>query len=84
SWARIEIHDDGPGIPEEVRGKIFEPFFTTKEVGRGTGQGLAIARHVIVEKHAGRLDVETEVGSGTKFIVRLPLESAGEAAVEKS
>ncbi len=53
--------------------RIFEPFFTTKGVGKGTGQGLAIARSVIVDKHRGTITFETEPGKGTTFIVRLPL-----------
>ena len=72
-WARIAISDTGTGIPEEIRSKIFDPFFTTKEVGRGTGQGLSIAYSVIVDKHDGRVDVESEVGQGSTFIFRLPL-----------
>lgn len=69
----IRISDNGAGIPEEVRTKVFEPFFTTKELGKGTGQGLAIARSVVVEKHGGQISFETEVGEGTTFIIRLPI-----------
>jgi signal transduction histidine kinase len=69
----IAISDTGSGIPEQVRPKIFEPFFTTKEVGRGTGQGLAIARSV-VEKHRGDIWFETMVGEGTTFHLRLPVD----------
>ncbi|HTS18807.1 MAG TPA: PAS domain S-box protein [Verrucomicrobiae bacterium] len=72
-WAEIRIRDTGPGIPEAIRGKIFDPFFTTKPLGQGTGQGLAIARSVVVDKHHGELTFETEPGKGTTFIVRLPL-----------
>jgi len=72
-WADVRITDSGTGIPETARGRIFEPFFTTKEVGRGTGQGLAIARSVVVDKHGGTITFETETGRGTTFIVRLPL-----------
>ncbi|KAF0174712.1 MAG: sensor histidine kinase [Limisphaerales bacterium] len=79
-WADIRIRDSGMGIPEPARDKIFEPFFTTKEVGKGTGQGLAIARSVVVDKHGGTITFETETGQGTTFIVRLPLApGAGEA-----
>lgn len=74
----ISIADTGKGIPVEVRSRIFDPFFTTKEVGKGTGQGLAIARTVVVEKHGGTLHFETEVGVGTTFYIRLPI--AGPAA----
>lgn len=73
-WAEILIRDTGVGIPEEIRSKIFDPFFTTKEVGRGTGQGLNIVHSVIVDKHGGTIDVESEVGKGSSFTIRLPLE----------
>jgi PAS domain S-box-containing protein len=66
----VTISDTGTGIPEGIRNKVFDPFFTTKEVGRGTGQGLAIARK-IVEKHRGSIRFETEPGKGTTFYLRL-------------
>ncbi len=69
----ILISDTGTGIPPELVERIFDPFFTTKQVGKGTGQGLAIARSVIVTKHAGSLDVESQPGAGSTFTVRLPL-----------
>lgn len=69
----IRIHDNGGGIPTSVQERIFDPFFTTKTVGRGTGQGLAIARNVIVEKHGGTLHFETQEGLGTTFIIKLPV-----------
>lgn len=72
-WVEVRVADTGTGIPEAVRPRIFDPFFTTKDVGQGTGQGLAIAYSVIVEKHGGSISFETEVGRGTTFIVRLPL-----------
>ncbi len=72
-WAEIRLTDTGTGIPEKARERIFEPFFTTKEVGKGTGQGLAIAYNVVVDKHGGTIDFETETGKGTTFIIRLPL-----------
>jgi signal transduction histidine kinase len=68
----ISIADTGCGIPEAIRARIFDPFFTTKEVGRGTGQGLAIARSVVVDRHKGSLTFESEVGRGTTFYIRLP------------
>ena len=71
----ISISDTGTGIPEAARGKIFDPFFTTKEVGKGTGQGLAIAHSVIVNKHGGTLRFETECGKGTTFFIRLPIDA---------
>jgi PAS domain S-box-containing protein len=75
-FAEIRISDSGTGIPQEILGRIFNPFFTTKPVGRGTGQGLAISHTVIVEKHHGTIDVETKIGAGTTFIIRLPLDKA--------
>lgn len=71
-WVEIRVADSGTGIPEEIRDRVFDPFFTTKKVGKGTGQGLAIAYSVIVEKHGGSIDFETESGRGTTFVVRLP------------
>jgi len=69
----IAIGDSGTGIPEAARQRVFDPFFTTKEIGKGTGQGLAIARSVIVNKHGGTLRFETECGKGTTFFIRLPV-----------
>jgi two-component system NtrC family sensor kinase len=69
----VSIGDTGGGIPEDVRGHVFDPFFTTTEVGKGTGQGLFIARSVVVEKHGGLLSFETEMGKGTTFFIRLPI-----------
>ena len=69
----ISVGDTGRGIPEELRQRVFEPFFTTKGVGKGTGQGLAIARNVIVEKHGGTLTFDSEPGRGTTFYVRIPI-----------
>jgi PAS domain S-box-containing protein len=71
-WAEIRVQDTGSGIPEGVRTRIFDPFFTTKEIGKGTGQGLAIARSVVVDKHGGTIHFETETGKGTTFVIRLP------------
>jgi hypothetical protein len=70
-----EQQDTGGGIPEKVRSRIFDPFFTTKEIGKGTGQGLAIARSVVVDMHQGTIDFETADGYGTTFIIRLPFEA---------
>jgi signal transduction histidine kinase len=69
----IEIADDGCGIPPEVLPRIFDPFFTTKPVGRGTGLGLSIAHRVIAE-HGGRIEVESTVGSGSRFRIQLPTD----------
>jgi signal transduction histidine kinase len=76
AFAEIRIADTGTGIPEAVRDKVFDPFFTTKDVGKGTGQGLSIAHAVVVQKHGGTIDFETEPGRGTTFVVRLPLDGA--------
>jgi len=73
-WAEIRIHDTGTGIPDSVRARVFDPFFTTKEIGKGTGQGLAIARSVVVDKHRGTIHFETAEGRGTTFVIRLPKE----------
>jgi PAS domain S-box-containing protein len=72
-FAVIEITDSGSGMPPHVQQRIFEPFFTTKEVGKGTGQGLAIAHNVIVDKHGGAIKVTSSPGAGTTFTIRLPI-----------
>ncbi len=74
-WVEIRISDTGTGIPPEIWHRIFDPFFTTKEVGKGTGQGLSIAHSIVVDKHKGQIFFETEMGKGTTFFIRLPLES---------
>jgi signal transduction histidine kinase len=68
----IRIRDNGTGIEPEVREKIFDPFFTTKPTGEGTGLGLSMTHDIIVKQHGGRIDVETEPGSFTEFIITLP------------
>jgi PAS domain S-box-containing protein len=70
----VRVTDTGCGIPETIRGRIFDPFFTTKPVGQGTGQGLAITHAAVVKRHGGVITFESEVGEGTTFIVRLPLD----------
>jgi PAS domain S-box-containing protein len=70
--AELRISDTGTGIPESIRPRIFDPFFTTKDVGKGTGQGLAIAHSVIVDKHGGTIRFESEMGKGTTFVITLP------------
>jgi PAS domain S-box-containing protein len=80
--ARIEIEDNGPGIPEELLGRIFDPFFTTKKPGEGTGLGLSVSYFIITKDHAGTITAESESGNGTKFIICLPLDSpSGEKSV---
>lgn len=71
-WVLCAIRDNGPGIPPEVRDSIFEPFFTTKEAGVGTGLGLSIAWDIIVNRHKGTIAVESDVGKGTCFTIKLP------------
>jgi signal transduction histidine kinase len=82
-WFEIQIADTGPGIPEHVRPRIFEPFFTTKPVGKGTGQGLALARSIVVDKHGGTISFDTQLGQGTTFTIRLPLQPTQAAAPAK-
>ncbi len=70
----IEVSDSGTGIPQAVKEKIFEPFFTTKPVGKGTGQGLAIAHDLVVNKHNGSIDVTSVPGEGTTFAISIPVD----------
>jgi signal transduction histidine kinase len=70
----VSVADNGCGISTENLNRIFDPFYTTKEVGRGTGQGLAIARSIVVDRHKGRIDVSSTPGAGTTFVVCLPVE----------
>jgi signal transduction histidine kinase len=72
-WVSVEIEDDGPGIPPDVQDRIFEPFFTTKPVGAGTGMGLDISYNIVVQKHRGQINVDSEPGR-TCFEVRLPVD----------
>ncbi|MEM9070700.1 MAG: ATP-binding protein [Myxococcota bacterium] len=72
----VQISDTGCGIPEEIRHRIFDPFFTTKEVGKGTGQGLAIAHSIVVDRHQGELSASANPDGGTTFVIRLPLPGA--------
>lgn len=80
----VTIADNGTGIPAAVRDKIFDPFFTTKEVGKGTGQGLAISRDVVVVKHGGRIEVDSRDGEGATFTVWLPLDPGDDTFPEQS
>ncbi|QDU56127.1 Blue-light-activated protein [Aeoliella mucimassa] len=81
----IEIRDNGCGIPTEAQHRVFDQFFTTKEVGKGTGQGLALCRNVIVKMHGGTLRFESEVGQGTTFYIGLPkaVEQTGSEQVSE-
>ncbi len=74
NWVKIHISDTGTGIPEEITDRIFEPFFTTKELGKGTGQGLAICR-ALADKLGGMITFDSTIGKGTTFTVHLPVES---------
>ena len=74
NWVEIRIRDTGTGIPLHAQPHVFEQFYTTKQIGKGTGQGLALARAVIVDQHAGTLTFETQPAAGTTFIIRLPLQ----------
>ncbi|MBI4820782.1 MAG: response regulator [Deltaproteobacteria bacterium] len=78
-FVEISVRDDGTGIPVDILSRIFEPFFTTKEVGRGTGQGLAIVYAVVARRHNGYLRVGSDVGVGTRFVVGLPIKADGPA-----
>jgi two-component system, NtrC family, sensor kinase len=75
--AVVSIQDSGGGIPLAIQDRIFDPFFTTKEVGKGTGQGLAIARSVVVDKHGGELSFTSVPDQGTTFVLRLPIDGQG-------
>jgi PAS domain S-box-containing protein len=73
-WAEILVEDTGAGIPDEIRHRIFDPFFTTKEPGKGSGQGLSIAHNIITKKHGGTIEFQSQIGQGTTFIIRLPIQ----------
>ncbi|MBD2458929.1 response regulator [Nostoc sp. FACHB-87] len=73
-WVAIHIADNGPGIPPEVQAKLFEPFFTTKPAGKGTGLGLSISHQIVVDKHGGHITCKSSPGTGTEFIVKIPLQ----------
>ena len=69
----IEVEDNGPGMAEETRKRVFEPFFTTKGVGLGTGLGLSVAYFIVTNNHGGSMRVESAQGSGTRFVISLPV-----------
>jgi signal transduction histidine kinase len=81
-YAEIRVEDTGGGIAEEIRSRVFDLFFTTKDVGEGTGQGLSLAQAIVVDKHGGTIDFESEVGGGTTFVVRLPIDGRPRAAAD--
>jgi signal transduction histidine kinase len=76
-WLEIVMTDTGIGITEESKKRIFEPFFTTKKMGEGTGLGLAICEKIIKE-HSGRIEIESEVGKGSTFLISLPINERNE------
>lgn len=80
-YVEVTVEDDGCGIEPEDQARIFEPFFTTKEVGRGTGQGLSMVRHLIVKNHGGSIDVTSSPGEGSCFTIRMPLDTDEREAV---
>ena len=71
----IHIADNGPGISETVQAQLFKTFFTTKPIGKGTGLGLSISHQIIVQQHGGRLYCQSLLGTGTEFIIKLPIKS---------
>jgi signal transduction histidine kinase len=77
----ITVADNGAGIPEHVRERVFDAFFTTKPVGKGTGQGLSLARSIVVDAHGGSLTFSTELGKGTEFTIVLPIDGRGKVTV---
>jgi signal transduction histidine kinase len=72
--AVLEIEDNGPGMDEATRMRIFEPFFTTKEVGVGTGLGLSVAYAIVTKGHHGTIEVRSQPGEGSRFVVSLPVQ----------
>ncbi|NWF60211.1 MAG: HAMP domain-containing protein [Fischerella sp.] len=74
SYIKVSISDNGPGISPEIKAKLFDPFFTTKPVGKGTGLGLSIC-YKIVEKHHGKIEIFSEIGRGTEFVISLPIQT---------
>jgi signal transduction histidine kinase len=74
AFVRIEIADNGPGIPPATKERIFDPFFTTKPVGKGTGLGLSISYQIVTERHRGSLTCDSQPGQGTQFTIEIPLK----------
>ncbi|MEG4583016.1 ATP-binding protein [Microcoleus sp. MON1_C5] len=72
-WVEVAIADNGMGMPDPVKQRIFDPFFTTKPIGKGTGLGMSISYHIITEKHRGKIKCFSTPGSGTKFVIEIPI-----------
>jgi signal transduction histidine kinase len=68
----VRVHDNGTGIPDDIKDKLFQPFFTTKPTGEGTGLGLSISYDIVTQQHGGSIAVESEVGEFSEFVIRLP------------
>jgi len=79
---RIEVEDNGPGMPPSLQRRVFEPFFTTKPPGVGTGLGLSVSYFIVTHGHCGAMWVESEPGAGSKFVVELPTEDKWDMMVE--
>ncbi len=77
-WVRIEVQDNGPGMPTELKERVMEPFFTTKKPGVGTGLGLSVSHFIVTRGHGGRFSVDSKPGQGTLFVVELPSEAVRE------
>ena len=71
----IRVRDNGIGIPPEIREKLFQPFFTTKPTGEGTGLGLSISWDIVTQQHGGSIEVDSQPGEFTEFVIRLPRNS---------
>ena len=69
---KIRVRDNGTGIPRDIKDKLFQPFFTTKPTGEGTGLGLSISYDIVVQQHGGTIEVDSDVGEFTEFVIRLP------------
>jgi signal transduction histidine kinase len=69
----VAIADNGIGMPDRVKRRIFDPFFTTKPMGKGTGLGMSISYHIIAEKHGGQIKCFSTPGSGTEFVIQIPI-----------
>ena len=83
-YVAIEIADNGPGMPAEVKERIFDPFFTTKPVGKGTGLGLSISYQIVVEKHGGELKCYSEMGQGTQFLIKIPIRQSNQSKAKRA